>query len=56
MTEGPMTVSFDQQKGSLVFSSSKWEFRTDKLKKDEEYRFEISFYNKIVELDCRIEE
>ena len=37
-SDGPIEVSIDQAKGSLVFKSKLFEFRTDKLKQDEEYR------------------
>jgi len=51
MNEGPITVRFDQPNGTLFFSSQNWEYLTNKLKKDEEYCFEISFCYKRVELD-----
>ncbi len=38
LSDGPIEVSIDQAKGSLVFKSKLFEFRTDKLKQDEEYR------------------
>ena len=38
LSDGPIEISIDQAKGSLVFKSKLFEFRTDKLKQDEEYR------------------
>ena len=53
LTEGPIIVTFDQQKGSLIFKSQNWEYCTNKLKKDEDYRVEISLYRQNAELECK---
>ena len=47
-----MEITFDQQKGTAVFKSKNWEFRTDKLKKDEDYCMELSLYKKDAVLEC----
>ncbi len=44
LSDGPIEVSIDQAKGSLVFKSKLFEFRTDKLKQDEEYRIGLCLY------------
>ena len=44
LSDGPIEVSIDQAKGSLVFKSKLFEFRTDKLKQDEEYRIGLWLY------------
>ena len=53
MSDGPVEIIFDQQKGTAVFKSKNWEFRTDKLKKDEDYCFEISLWWKNAVLECQ---
>jgi len=53
LTEGPILVTFDQQKGSLIFKSQNWEYCTNKLKKDEDYRVEISMKFQNAELECK---
>ena len=53
LTEGSIHVTFDQQKGSLIFKSQNWEYCTNKLKKDEDYRVEISLYFQNAELECK---
>ncbi len=45
LSDGPIEVSIDQAKGSLVFKSKLFEFRTDKLKQDEEYRIGMMIYS-----------
>ena len=45
LSDGPIEVSIDQAKGSLVFKSKLFEFRTDKLKQDEEYRIGMEIYD-----------
>jgi len=49
-SDGPIEVSIDQAKGSLVFKSKLFEFRTDKLKQDEEYRIGIMIWRASSEL------
>ena len=44
LSDGPIEVSIDQAKGSLVFKSKLFEFRTDKLKQDEEYRIGMGIW------------
>ena len=44
----------DQKSGSLVFKSKVYEFRTDKIKPNEDYRLMIWLHYKGTELDCKI--
>jgi len=44
LSDGPIEFQIDQQKGSFVVKSKNFEYRTDKLKKDEEYRLVIWLY------------
>ena len=53
-SEGPMEVILDQRKGSLIFKSKVYEFRTDLIKPDEDYRLMFELYFEDVELECKI--
>jgi hypothetical protein len=49
-----MQLIFDQKNGYANFKSDAWEFSSNKLKQNEEYRIEISFRNPKTELQLKL--
>ena len=53
IAECPIEVILDQKKGTLTFKTQFYEYSTDKLLPDEEYRMVIFMGYENVEMDCK---
>ena len=52
--DGPIQLYMNQEEGKLTISANSFEFFTNELKMDEEYRLLICMRLRDVEIECKI--